>query len=137
MTLEDKYLAPEVTGDTIHFWEGCRQHEFRLQKCRDCGSYQNHPRPFCGECYETNIEWVTSSGRGTVWTFTITKQHGDPRFAWRVPFVLAYVELEEGVKVMTNIVDTPPESVYIGMPVEVTFVEVTPELSIYQFRPRM
>ena len=136
MTLEDKYLVPELLGETVPFWESCRQHEFRLQRCRSCGSYQHYPRAFCGECYHTDLEWVTSSGLGTVWSFTITQQHGDPHFSWRVPFVLAYVELEEGVKVMTNIVDTPPESVYIDMPVEATYVDVTQEVSIYQFRPR-
>ena len=136
MTLEDKYLLPEVHGDTAPFWGGCRQHEFRLQRCRSCGSYQHYPRPFCGECYHTDLEWAVSSGKGTVWTYTITYQHGAPHFRWRLPFVLAYVELEEGVKVMSNIVDTPPDSVYIGMPVQVTFVDVTPEVSIYQFRPR-
>ena len=82
-----------------------------------------------------DLDWVKSSGRGTVWSFTVTKRNRDPLFAHMVPYVLAYVELEEGVKMMTNVVECDPESVRIGMPVEVVFEDVNEQVTIPLFKP--
>ena len=78
---------------------------------------------------------ITSSGKGTVWTFTVTYQNGTPGFAEDVPYVLALVELEEGVRMFTNIVECDPRSVTIGMPVEVTFIQATNQISVPYFKP--
>ena len=84
----------------------------------------------------SEVEWVLCSGLGTVYTFTVTYQNQAPGFRDDLPYVLAYVELEEGVQMLTNIVDCPPEEVRIGMPVEVTFEDVGEEVAVPRFRPR-
>lgn len=128
--------VPTVEEETRPYWEGCKRHELMIQKCNGCGSYQHPPRGFCGECYKMDIAWQKSTGKGTVWTYTVTYRNQDPGFRHLVPYVMAYVELEEGIKMMTNIVDCDPESVRIGMPVEVTFDDVNENISIPHFKPR-
>ena len=82
------------------------------------------------------VEWVRCSGKGTVYTFTVTYQNQGAGFRDELPYVLAYVELEEGVRMLTNVVGCKPEDVCIGMPVEVVFEDVTPEATLPKFRPR-
>ena len=94
-----------------------------------------YPRAFCPEDLSQDFEWLRCSGKGTVYTFTITRQNQSSGFRNKVPYVMAYVELEEGVRMLTNIVDCDPESVTIGMPVEVTFEDVTPEVAVPLFKP--
>ena len=106
-----------------------------MQRCQDCQAYQFYPRGICAGCWSSDVRWVPSSGRGTVWTFTVTRQNRTPGFAEETPYVLALVELEEGVKMFTNVVGCDPGDVAIGMPVEVTFVQATDQVSIPYFKP--
>ncbi|MGH7320739.1 MAG: Zn-ribbon domain-containing OB-fold protein [Candidatus Rokuibacteriota bacterium] len=126
---------PDVTAESRPYWDGCRRHELRLQRCRACGVFQHYPRGVCGTCWSTDLAWQPSSGRGTVYTFTVTHRSQAPGFKDELPFVLAYVELEEGVQMLTNLVDCDPARVTIGMPVQVTFEDVSPEVSIPRFQP--
>lgn len=126
---------PTIEEETRPYWEGCKRGELLIQRCRVCKSYQFYPRGFCGECYGKDLEWAKSSGRGTVWTYTVTHRNRDPGFSHMVPYVMAYVELEEGVKLLTNIVDCDPQSVYIDMPVEVKFEDLSTEITIPLFKP--
>lgn len=126
---------PRIDEESRGFWEACRRHELVLQRCRECGAFRYHPRALCPGCLSADAEWVRASGRGEVHTFTITRQNQAPAFAARVPYVLAYVALEEGVQVLTNIVDCDPESVAIGMKVEVTFEDLDDEIALPVFRP--
>ena len=96
--------------------------------------YQFYPRGICANCWSENIRWVASSGKGTVWTFTVTYQNRTTGFD-QGPYVLALVELEEGVRMFTNIVECEPREVTIGMPVEVTFVRATDQISVPYFKP--
>ena len=130
-----KNLPTVNVAETQPYWDGCKRHELLIQRCKKCSSFQFYPRGFCGECYSMDLDWVKSSGRGTVWSFTVTKRNRDPLFAHMVPYVLAYVELEEGVKMMTNVVECDPESVRIGMPVEVVFEDVNEQVTIPLFKP--
>jgi hypothetical protein len=106
-----------------------------VQKCRSCGTVFYYTRAFCPEDLSTDLEWVKCSGKGTVYTYTATYQNQSPGFRNNLPYIMAYVELEEGVRMLTNIIDCKPEDVKIGMPVEVTFEDATPEISIPLFRP--
>ena len=126
---------PSVVGETRLFWEACRRGELLIQKCDACGEYQFYPRGICSNCWTSHIAWVKASGRGTVWTFTVTHQNRTPGFAEEVPYVLALVELEEGVKMFSNVVGCDPREVKIGMPVEVTFVRATDQISVPYFKP--
>ena len=126
---------PTIVGETKPFWDSCRQGKLLLQKCERCAEYQFYPRGICANCWSNEIRWVQSSGKGTVWTFTVTHQNRTTGFAEEVPYVLALVELEEGVKMFTNIVDCDPGQVKIGMPVEVTFVQANEQVTIPYFKP--
>lgn len=126
---------PDVTPESRPFWEGCRRHELLLQRCRACGTYQHYPRGVCARCWGTALDWKPSTGHGSVYTFTVVHRSQAPGFKERLPYVLAYVQLDEGVQVLTNLVGVDPGAVTIGMPVRVTFEDVSPELSLPRFAP--
>ena len=132
---EWKKPLPTIVGETLSYWEACRRDELLIQWCNCCNQYQFYPRGICANCWSGDIRWVKASGRGTVWTYTVTYQNRSPGFSEEVPYVLALVELEEGVKMFTNIVECEPRDVRIGMPVEVIFVKATDQVSIPYFRP--
>lgn len=130
-----KKPLPTVVGETKPYWDACRRGELLVQRCDRCGECQFYPRGICANCWSNDIRWVRSSGKGTVWTYTVTYQNRTPGFAEEVPYVLALVELEEGVRMFTNIVQCQPREVSIGMPVEVTFAAATDQISIPYFKP--
>ena len=132
---EWKKPLPTIVGETLPYWEACRRDELLIQRCNGCSLYQFYPRGICANCWSGNIAWVKAGGKGTVWTFTVTYQNRSPGFSEEVPYVLALVELEEGVKMFTNIVECEPRDVRIGMPVEVTFVKATDQVTIPYFKP--
>lgn len=129
---------PNVDADSRPQWEGFRRHTFLLFRCKTCGAWywpkafcRNHPNePFFG-----NLEWTKASGRGTVFVFNIVRIAFHPGFAKDVPYVHAMVKLEEGPLFSTNIVGCDPKDVHIGMPVEVTYEDITPEYTLPKFRP--
>jgi hypothetical protein len=124
---------PEITPESRPFWDGCRRRELTLQRCRACGAVQYYPRGVCAACWATDLAWEPSAGRGTIYTFTVVHRSQAPGFRERVPYVLAYVELGEGVQVLTTLVDVDPAAVGIGMPVRVTFEDLSPEITIPRF----
>jgi uncharacterized OB-fold protein len=124
---------PRPTELSRPHWDGCREGVLRVQRCRDCGAYVFIPQPVCGACFGDGLEWVESSGRGTVYSFT--RVHRPPRPAFEVPYVVAIVELDEGWHMLTNIVDCDVDAVEVGMPVEVTFRRMSDEISLPLFRP--
>lgn len=124
MAKEIQYPAQPFDWETRAYWEGCARHEIVLQRCRDCGVVQHRPRALCVSCLSDAIEHFVASGRGLVHTFSVTNQNGLPAFREACPYVLAYVTLEEGPRLMTNIVGCDPADVHIGMPVQVEFVDV-------------
>lgn len=126
---------PAISGETRAFWEGARRGELLIQRCDRCNEYQWYPRGFCSNCWSREIRNVPASGRGTVWTYTITYQNRSPGFNEETPYVLALVELEEGVKVFTNIVECDPRDVRIDMAVEVAFVPATAQVHVPVFKP--
>ena len=126
---------PHIDEETRPWWEATQRHELYIQQCRDCGDRRFHPRTLCTNCMSSRTDWVKCGGRGKVYTFTVTNQNGSAGFRDSLPYVLAWVELDEGVKLLTNIVDCPPAEVKIDMPVEVVFDDVTPDVTLVKFRP--
>ena len=126
---------PHIDEENRPWWEALKRHELYLQKCRDCGFERYYPRTLCTNCLSPKTEWVRCSGRGTIYPFTVTNQNQAAGFRDSLPYVMAYVELDEGLKMLTNIVDCPPDQVKIGMPVEVVYEDVTPEVTLAKFRP--
>jgi len=132
---EIQYRKPATDWQTLAYWEGCGRGELVLQRCGDCGAVQHRPRGLCATCLSSGIEHFVASGRGRVHTFTITHQNGQSAFRNACPYVLAYVDLEEGPRLMTNIVGCEPDAVEIGMEVRADFVATERGLGIPRFVP--
>ncbi|MGB2800569.1 MAG: Zn-ribbon domain-containing OB-fold protein [Dehalococcoidia bacterium] len=133
MTNYNKPL-PRITSLTKEFWEGCKRHELLIQRCKDCGTYHHYPRSMCPDCGSWNAEWAKVSGRGKVYTYIVAVQPFHPAFSGDVPYAVAIVELEEGVRMVSNIMDCEPDDIYIGMPVEVVYDDVTEEVTLPKFK---
>jgi len=112
--------APRRNAETAPFWDACAAGRLMLPKCDGCGELIWYPRRFCPFCATHSVTYVDVSGRGTVYTFTIMRR-GDGPFRERSPYVLAYVQLDEGPIMMTNIVGVDPEWVEVGQAVRVVF----------------
>ncbi|MBI2963376.1 MAG: Zn-ribbon domain-containing OB-fold protein [Deltaproteobacteria bacterium] len=129
-----KKPLPRIDEENRWFWEACARHELVLQRCGGCGELRFYPRGLCPACLSSSVEYVRSSGRGRIHTFTVTYQSQAPGFRDELPYVMAYVDLDEGPRVLSNVVHTPPEEVKIGMAVEVVFEDVDEDLAIPRFR---
>ena len=101
----------------------------------DCGETQFYPRGVCSHCLSSNLDWIEASGEATVYSCSVNYRAGHPGFAEKTPFVLAIVELAEGPRMMTNIVNCDPETVKIGMAVKVCFDDVTDDVTLPMFEP--
>ena len=125
---------PRPTRVSAPHWEGCRSGELRVQRCRACGAYVFVPAPVCTSCFAGDLEWVASSGCGTVYSYTVVHRPQRPEF--EVPYAVAIVELDEGWHMLTNLVDCDFDAIEVGMPVEVSFREMSEEITLPMFRPR-
>jgi uncharacterized OB-fold protein/acyl dehydratase len=125
-------IRPAIGLDTEFFWEGARAGELRIQRCADCGVLQHPPGPMCPRCHATKRDHIVAEGRGTVFSFVV--HHHPPVPGRTPPYVVALVELEEGVRVVGNVL-CDPAAVSIGMPVELTFEKIDDELTLPQWQP--
>jgi uncharacterized OB-fold protein len=125
---------PVPTPETRHFWEGTRAGELRLQKCSDCEHTYFPPRPFCPQCSSRNVEVVVASGRATLESYVISHR---PHKAFEGPYAIALVALEEGPRMMSNIVDCAqtPEALQLDMPLHVTFEDAGEDIHLPLFAP--
>lgn len=118
------------------YWQQAAEGELLLQSCRDCGNFQHYPRNLCVRCWSHDLVWQQAKGTGSIWTFTVVAIPGHPAWGPQVPYVLALVELDEGPRLMTNIVGYPSESVYCGQPVHlVPGREESDKQTLLQFTP--
>ena len=124
---------PERTELAAGYWEAAKRHELAVQRCEDCGALRHYPQELCPTCLSPAVEWATLSGRGTIYTFVVSHAAFHPFFEDRLPYVVATIELEEGVRVLSEL-DEPPEQVRIGAPVEVFFEELDDETTLPRFR---
>jgi uncharacterized OB-fold protein len=115
---------PRPTELTAGFWEAARRHELVLQRCGQCDEFRHYPQPLCPHCFSAKWTWVPASGRGRVYTFTETHQAFHPAWAGAVPYVVATIELDEGVRVVSDLPDGDRADVRIGAKVEVFFDEL-------------
>lgn len=127
--------VPAVTPAMAPFWEAAKRHELVVQRCVECGSLRFPAREVCSRCLSRRAEWQRVSGRGTIFSLAIMHQANHPAFAAQVPYAVVVVELAEGARMLSNVVDCPVGDVRIGMPVEVTFEDVSPEVTMPKFRP--
>ena len=133
MSIETRAL-PVATDLTRPFWLAAKEGKLVIQHCTSCKTNQFFPRPFCLQCMSSEIEWIQSNGTGTIYTFTINRRGSNPYMNARVPYAVAMIELDEGVRLMANIVDSALEQIEIGCRVCVTFEALTEHISLPQFR---
>jgi len=126
---------PIVNPCAQPFWDATRQGKLMIQKCTDCQTNIFYPRLFCPNCHSEAIEWVESSGRGTVYSYSVVHNNAPSAFIPDLPYVVAIVRLEEGVQMCTNIVGCDPCDVQCDMPVEVTFDAIDEEFTLPKFKP--
>jgi uncharacterized OB-fold protein len=126
---------PTIEDESRAYWDAAREGRFVLRSCSDCGLAHHYPRPFCPECWSDNVEWIDATGRATLYTWSIVHVNPLPPFNERLPYVAAVVELEEGPKMMTNVIDCDPGSLEVGMALVVDFKTLTDEIMAPVFRP--
>lgn len=126
---------PDPTPATQPFWDALRDHRLVLQRSKKTGKAIYYPRSISPHGPKDTLEWVECSGRGTVYSFTVARRPTAPQWANDGDYVIAIVEIEEGARITANILNCPPESVRIGMPVRAVFQDVTPEVTLLQFEP--
>ena len=136
--MADEYRAPlpRPTPESKAFWDACKAHELRLQRCRVCDQAYFYPRNVCPSCLSGDVEWFRASGRGKLHTFSVVYAGGKyPPL--ELPFVLAVVELEEGPRMLSNLVGVPADAAQLRceMPVVVDFADVTEQVTLPRFRP--
>jgi len=125
---------PAITPETRHFWEGARAGELRLQKCTACTHVYFPPRPFCPKCASRKVSVFKASGRAKLYSYVI---HHRPVPGFTPPYSIAVVELDEGPRMMSNIIDCPqtPEALELDMKLEVAFEKLDDKITLPQFRP--
>ncbi len=127
---------PVPTPETQFFWDKCKEHELWLQRCQACQHVFFYPRLHCPQCLSDEVPGFRASGKGTLWTYMINHR-AVPGFEDDAPYAIAIVQLEEGPRMMSNIVgiENTPENLVLDMPLEVVFEDATEEISIPKFRP--
>jgi len=130
-----RYDLPTLDDASRPFWDAANEGRLLAKRCRTCGEVHFYPRPFCPVCWSADVEWFEVSGRATLYTYSVVYQNDLPPFAARVPYVAAIVELEEGPRMMSNVVDCPLEQLEVGMALQVTFHRATDELAFPVFSP--
>lgn len=115
--------VPIVDGDSSVFWEGCKANKLLIQRCRSCQTPIFYPRAMCPSCMSMDLDWVESTGQGVVYSYTIARRPAHPSFADDVPYVVALIDLDEGVRMLSNIVGCDVNEVRCGKPVRVVFEE--------------
>ncbi len=132
-----EYLKPLPEPNKLSktYWEACKEKRLVIQHCRECGAYIFYPRALCPGCMSSDLEWKEVSGKGTVYSFSVVHRPLGKPFADDVPYTVAIVELAEGPRMMSNLKDVDPQKVRVGMPVQVSFEEVTEEITLPKFVP--
>lgn len=127
--------VPVVSAWAKPFWEGTERGELVLQHCGDCSKYVFYPRVICPHCSSENLTWEPVSGNGKIYSFTVVYNNSPSAFKADVPYVVAVIELDEGVRMLSNIIECDVEDVKFDMPVTVVFERLNEEFVLPKFRP--
>ncbi len=125
---------PETRNAGAKYWRAAAAGALLLPRCRPCARAFWHPRPRCPYCGCADVEWMTSTGKGAIHTYTVVRQSSDPYFKPKVPYVVAMVALDDGPSIMSNVVGCPVEAVRIGARVCVAFEPGTADVGIPVFK---
>lgn len=133
---DSTYALPQPIpdDDSLAFWEGCRARRLLLQRCFSCAAWRYPPRPICPQCGALDAEWVQVNGRGFIYSWVVAYHPVHPAVVNRVPYNVVLIELDEGPRVVSNLLDTPPGDIIAGQRVEVVFQPVTAQLTLPLFK---
>lgn len=120
---EVRFDLPLVEDEHRPFWDGARERRLMLQRCLACSAAYLYPRPFCPSCWSSDVFWKQAIGTGTLYTWSVVRSNEMPPFKERLPYVAGLVQLSEGPRLMTNIVECAPEDLRVDQPVEVVWQE--------------
>lgn len=123
---------PQADAESVEFFEGARRHELMLMRCRSCGAYRLPSRPRCPDCWSTETEWIPASGNATLYSFGLMHQKF-PGFEDDVPYQYAVVELDEGPRIVSNVVGVPAHALRIDMPLRAVFDDVADDTTLIRF----
>ncbi len=134
---EYKKPVPVPNDLTMEYWEGAKRRQLVLKRCADCGRYSHPPVPTCPRCRSEKMVAAPVSGKGTLYSYSVMRNAGNPGFESEIPYAVAIVELAEQKALFTvsNLRGCPLDQIKIGMQLEVVFEDVTPEVTLPQFRP--
>ena len=125
---------PQISTEMAPFFEAARRQQLVVQRCRGCGTLRFPARDRCSACLAREAEWVPVSGKGTVFSFAVMHQVYHPGFAAEVPYAVVLVALDEGPRMISNVVGVPPSEIRVGTPLQVVFEAVSPEVTLPKFR---
>jgi uncharacterized OB-fold protein len=133
----DRPIPTPITPEAKPYWDGLKEQKLMLPKCEDCGKPFFYPRVICPYCHSRQITWVQASGKGKLYSFEIVYQRLNPRYKLATPYVLAMIELEEGPRMMSNLVNIEPDPQVIkcDLPVEVVYEKLTDDITVPLFQP--
>jgi uncharacterized OB-fold protein len=126
--------VPDIRNAGAKYWAAAAVGVLLVPTCMQCGRPFWHARPRCPRCGSDQVNWIESAGKGAIHTFTVVRQTADPFFRTQLPYAIAMIDLDEGVRVMSNVVQTPLDALRIGMRVEVQFEIVAAAIGIPLFR---
>lgn len=129
-----KKPLPVIDEDTAPYWKYCKQHELRMQKCTECNHIRFPAGILCPACHCMNAEWVKLSGQGTIFSYVVFRKAYHPAYQDEIPYVVAIIQLDEGPRMESNIIDVDVNEIKIGMPVKLFFEDVTDEISLPKFK---
>jgi uncharacterized protein len=133
-TAPPRFDLPQIEDETRPWWDAAREERLLVRRCNACRKAHLYPRPFCPSCWSEDVTWEQASGRATLYTWSVVYANDLPPFAGRVPYVAAIVDLDEGPRLETNVINVDPAGLVIGMPLQVTFRH-SDTLSVPLFQP--
>jgi uncharacterized OB-fold protein len=130
-----KFVPEGVPAWQMPYWSSVKEHQVKVQRCDDCGALRYVPKEICNRCQSLSASWAPVSGRGEIYTYTVIRRAPTPAYQEDVPYVIVHVQMEEGFRMVGAMPGIAPEQVSIGMPVEVSYEDVTPDWTLLQFAP--
>jgi uncharacterized OB-fold protein len=135
MTTELERPLPEPTPVTRPFWDALGEGKVRIQRCEDCAAWVFYPRNRCSRCLSDRLRWEEVSGEGVLYTFTVARQPTSAHFVDDVPQLIAVVELDQGVRLTTNLVNVTEADIHVGMRLKPSFDRVSKEVTLLKYQP--
>ena len=125
---------PTISAETKTYWDGCKARELRIPKCNQCKDLFFPPQGICPHCLSSDVAYQKAKGTGKIYSMSIVYQNRSPGFKDEVPYIIAYIELDEGIQIFSNVIGAKdPTTVKVGDRVQVTFEDVTPEITLPKF----